>query len=138
MKCLNCSKELDKKGNKYCSNKCQSEYQYSQYISRWKNGEEDGSSGKYQLSCYVRRYLMEKNNYKCSVCGWGKINPYTNKIPLEIDHIDGNYKNNAENNLRVLCPNCHSLTNTYKALNKGNGRKSRSKYNLNGNPEQGT
>lgn len=36
------------------------------------------------------------------------------KIPLEIDHIDGNKKNNDRNNLRALCPNCHALTPTWR------------------------
>ena len=58
---------------------------------------------------------------------WSKKNEYTGNIPLEIEHIDGNYLNNSENNLILLCPNCHSLTSTYKGANK-NGRKSRKKY----------
>jgi predicted HNH restriction endonuclease len=47
---------------------------------------------------------------------------------LEIEHIDGNFENNAEENLELLCPNCHSLTSTYKGANKGSGRKERKKY----------
>lgn len=43
-------------------------------------------------------------------------------IPLEIDHIDGNSENNSEENLRLICPNCHSLTATYKGANRGKGR----------------
>ena len=55
--------------------------------------------------------------------------PYpANNIPLEIEHIDGNYKNNDESNLILLCPNCHSLTSTYKGANTERGRNSRSKY----------
>lgn len=72
------------------------------------------------LSSYIRRYLFEKYNYKCAKCDWAKINPYSNTIPLEIEHIDGNSQNNSENNLVLLCPNCHSLTSTYRGLNKGN------------------
>jgi 5-methylcytosine-specific restriction endonuclease McrA len=72
--------------------------------------------------------LLEKNNYSCSECGWNKINPKTGKSPLEIDHIDGDCSNNKEENLRVLCPNCHSLTPTWKALNKGNGNKESHRY----------
>ena len=53
------------------------------------------------------------------------MNQFTKKIPLEIHHKDGNYLNNNEDNLELLCPNCHSLTNTYKAANKGNGREDR-------------
>ena len=46
-------------------------------------------------------------------------------IILELDHIDGNSENNGEQNLRCLCPNCHSQTPTYKAKNIGKGRKQR-------------
>lgn len=56
------------------------------------------------------------------MCGWGKINKFTNKVPLEVDHIDGDFRNNKIENLRLLCPNCHSLTSTFKNLNKGKGR----------------
>ena len=53
------------------------------------------------------------------------MNPKTGVAPLVADHIDGNWRNNTESNLRLLCPNCDSLTLTYAALNKGNGRKHR-------------
>ena len=42
-------------------------------------------------------------------------------IYLEIDHINGKRDNGYKENLRVLCPNCHTLTNTYKTLNKNIG-----------------
>ena len=76
----------------------------------------------------LRRYIFEKFQNKCCICGWSEINPYTNTLPLEIDHIDGDYTNNSEENLRLLCPNCHSLTSTYKGANIGHGRKDREKY----------
>ena len=72
--------------------------------------------------------MLNKANCKCELCGWGEINPYSQTIPLEIDHIDGDYYNNVEENLQLLCPNCHSLTSTYKGANKGHGRKDRKKY----------
>lgn len=120
---------MSRKG-KYCSNKCQVEYQYNDYISEWKKGNKDGLSGKHWVSDYIRRYLYEKYHNACSECGWNKTNPFTKKIPLEIEHIDGDYTNNKEENLKLLCPNCHSLTPTYKGANLGNGRKYRSKYKL--------
>ena len=58
----------------------------------------------------------------------GREKPYTKNIPLEIEHKDGNYKNNKEENLILLCPNCHSLASTYKGANINHGRKKRSKY----------
>lgn len=120
--CLNCQTSLDWKHPKYCSYKCQQEYYYKSYIKDWKDGKINGDSKP-----RIRKYLFEKYNNKCSLCGWDKKNVITNKTPLEVEHIDGNSKNNKEENLTLLCPNCHSLTPTYKALNKGNGRFSRMK-----------
>ena len=134
MNCLNCGKEI-LKTRKYCDNKCQADYQHKLWIERWKNGEETGLKGKYQVSDHIRRYLKDKFNNQCSRCGWSEVNPYTGLVPLEIEHIDGNYLNNNEDNLDLICPNCHSLTATYKGANKGNGRKDRKKYYLYGNPE---
>lgn len=117
-KCINCGKKLHT-GTKYCCQKCQVDFQYKQYISRWKQGKETGIRGKYQLSEHIRRYLFDKNNYSCEICGWNEKNPYTNKIPLEIHHIDGDYRNNDEGNLQLLCPNCHALTQNFKSRGKG-------------------
>ena len=108
--------------------KIKNDSMYTKYILNWKLGLVNGMRGKYQISQYIRRFLLEKYDHKCSECGWCEINKYTNKIPLEIEHIDGNYKNNKEENLILLCPNCHSLTSTYKGANRGNGRKERKKY----------
>lgn len=55
--------------------------------------------GKYQLSSYIKSYIFKKYDNKCARCGWNKINEYTKKMPLEVEHIDGNYKNNNEKNL---------------------------------------
>ena len=129
MICLNCKKEIKNK-NKYCSVRCQKEYEYKTYIERWKIGKENGMRGNYQISMYLKTYLFNKYNNKCARCGWGEKNRYTGNIPLEIEHIDGNYLNNCEENLILLCPNCHSLTSTYKGANLNNGRKARRKYKL--------
>ena len=136
MHCLYCSKPLND-NRKYCNNKCQADAKYRNYISDWKKGKVSGLKGKYQISNYIRKYLLIKFDNKCSRCGWSEYNPYTNVIPLEIEHLDGNYLNNNEDNLILLCPNCHSLTSTYKGANRGFGRKGRQKYSLYGNPELG-
>ena len=127
MNCLNCNKELTKGQLKYCSNTCQKEYENNQRIQLWLNGEDNGLRGN-QLSSTIRNYLLKKHNYKCDICGWGEMNPITNKIPLEIHHIDGDYTHNTEDNLQVLCPNCHSLTPNFR--NNGQGRPNRIGSNL--------
>lgn len=127
--CLNCKKTIQKR-NKFCSIVCQKEHEYKEYIKQWRDGKTTGLRGDYQISMHIKTYLLNKYSYKCSKCGWGEKNPYTGKIPLEIEHIDGNYLNNNEENLTVLCPNCHSLTSTYKGANLNHGRKSRKKYNF--------
>ena len=98
------------------------------YIEKWKNGEVNGNiKNNFGLSGYVRRYLLEKNEYKCEKCGFSGVNPYTNQTILQIHHIDGDSTNAKEENLQVLCPNCHAMTDNYGSRNK-NATKGRSKY----------
>lgn len=127
--CINCEKEFEGKKSvkrKYCCQKCQIEYQQKIWVEKWLRGE---ISGYYETNHWgkipdrIRTYLFEKYSYKCSICGWRERNPFTGKIPLEVEHIDGNYKNNRPENLTLLCPNCHSMTKTYRGANMGNGRR---------------
>jgi len=121
--CVICCKKLKKNSQrKFCSYKCSVEWNYNQYIFRWKMGLEDGIIGQGATSRYIRRYIFEKYNSECSECGWSIINKHTNLIPLQLEHIDGHWDNNDEDNLTLLCPNCHSLTSTYGGRNIGNGR----------------
>ena len=124
-KCLSCGKEPKRAGYKYCSNKCQMEYQYKSYIEKWKAGEENGLQGLGIVSGHIKRYLRRKFENRCCLCGWSEVNLRTGEVPLVADHIDGNWRNNVESNLRLICPNCDSLSPTYAGLNRGNGRKDR-------------
>ena len=126
--CKSCNNNILKNKNIFCNIKCQNDFNYKEYIKRWKLGLEDGMRGAYNISKHIRRYLFEKYNNKCLKCNWNEINAFTGLVPLEIEHIDGNFQNNKEENLVLLCPNCHALTETYKALNKGNGRLERKRY----------
>lgn len=128
--CLNCGTTVTKLNTlgKYCSAKCQQEYQNNIIIEEWKKDHTTGVRSGFRLKSPIRNYIFKKYDNKCCECGWDKINQTTGKTPLEIDHIDGDCDNNNENNLRVLCPNCHSLTSTYRALNKGKGNRKRLQY----------
>jgi len=56
--------------------------------------------------------IFKEQNYKCLLCGQGEV-WNSIRLVLQLDHIDGNNKNDVRENLRVLCPNCHTQTPTY-------------------------
>ena len=105
--------------SKYCSNKCQGEYEFKIIMDKIESGDLTQSHKMY------KRFLILKHGEKCMECGWCEKNMFSGKIPIELEHIDGDSNNNNLLNLKLLCPNHHALTSTYKALNKGNGRYNR-------------
>ncbi len=117
--CVFCRDEIKGKGKKYCSYDCLSKDSIKKITTLIENGSLNLSS------IQVKKYLIHKHGEKCMKCNWDKRHPITNKVPIELEHIDGDSSNNRINNVILLCPNCHSLTLTYKALNVGNGRHSR-------------
>lgn len=70
-----------------------------------------------ELGCENRRRrILEEQNHCCNGCGiseWRGI-----KVTLEVDHKDGNRENDTRENLEGLCPNCHSITDTWRGRNK--------------------
>jgi hypothetical protein len=130
--CPVCQKIVENDQSIFCSLSCFNRSTYLKYIESWKAGLETGTSkvgsvANPSLSEHVRRYLFEKFESVCTKCGWCRVHPTTGKVPLEVEHKDGNAMNCKEENLDLICPGCHSLTPTFRGLNRGNGRKSRQK-----------
>lgn len=63
----------------------------------------------------IREGLLED---KCEKCGWQEKPEGAKYTPCELHHKDGDSHNHLRENLSLICPNCHSLTNTYRAKNK--------------------
>ncbi len=118
----------------FCSRDCfQHERRYSRYAEFLNGNERPNPQVKSFLRWAIIRYLGFE---ACSNCGWAERHSVTGRIPVEVEHIDGDWRNNHPTNLTLLCPSCHSLTPTYRALNWGRGRQTR----LGGrsNPTRGT
>lgn len=125
VQCLYCGTKLQSSRRKYCTRKCMNQHHYDRYVSMWKSGEVPITRfGKATFSLgTIRKFLFQENNSSCSKCGWSEINPTTGKVPLQIHHKNGKYRDNRYLNLELLCPNCHSLTGNFGKLNEGNGRR---------------
>jgi hypothetical protein len=75
-----------------------------------------GNHPSYQTNKLRIRLIREGiKEHKCEICNIGMW--MDNHISLELDHIDGNRTNHKLDNLRILCPNCHSQTSTYRGKN---------------------
>jgi hypothetical protein len=112
--CFSCGTLLEPIKNrgprKYCNNgKCQHDYLRKQAV-------ENGIAGIGS----TKRYLADTRGYKCEECNNSE---WMNKpLTLELDHINGDFNDNSLENVRLLCPNCHSQTDTFRVRNLGKGR----------------
>jgi hypothetical protein len=64
-----------------------------------------------------RLFAAKMKPEHCEMCGWSKRSG-DGRLPLELDHINGDSNDNRLENLRVLCPNCHSLQPTHRGRNR--------------------
>ena len=109
--CKGCEQPVKEKANSYCSVACMLR------LKRRLQVEADPNSvGQPRL----KNYLLDTRGHCCEVCG---ITEWRGQpAPLELDHCDGNPLNNQLDNVRLICPNCHAQTATYKGKNMGSGR----------------
>lgn len=109
-KCKYCGKDLIRTDNIYCNTICYQEYQFkNKYLPLFYSGEiKDNKT--------LRKILIHLFGNKCSECSCESI--WNGKpLVMQVDHIDGNSDNNILENLRLLCPNCHTQTPTFCAGN---------------------
>ena len=116
--CLNCSTEFEygySSTGKYCSNQCSGEHKSAEHKRKFFSG-----LLKRIERTSARKYIAEERGYKCEVCS---IGDWQGKpITLHVDHVNGDPSNDHPNNLRLICPNCHSQTEFLGGANKGRGR----------------
>lgn len=117
--CAVCGKIVSLVKQTYCSQQC---HRAGEFERRRRLLESGGYCGVNYCNGYIRKYLVHRFGERCSRCGWDARHPLTGRVPVEVEHIDGDWRNNRVENLTLLCPNYHSLTATYRALNRGRGR----------------
>lgn len=125
--CLNCKKIVpwtSTKTNKFCSIQCQGRYKWiNETVPRIELGLCTSAS-----VMTLKKYLIEKFGENCALCNIGAV--WHNKdLVLQLDHIDGDSDNNYPVNIRLLCPNCHSQTDTFGSKGHGSRYKKISKRN---------
>jgi hypothetical protein len=119
-----CGTPIPYGNRRYCSGACQALATEARLVERWLVGDLNlPNHGDGRVPEYVKRWWFATFGERCAQCGWAQRRPIDGRIPLTWDHVDGDCTNNRRANLRLLCPNCHALTDTYGSLNKASTRR---------------
>jgi hypothetical protein len=119
--CAFCGIELIKSSQKkYCSDRCARKDQFKKRCDEVDRTGVFPQSGRFNETDrrFAKVYLEQKYGHICQIC---KNTIWNDKpIPLVADHIDGNPSNHSVSNIRLICPNCDALLDTYKSRNLTN------------------
>ena len=119
-----CDGPVPETNRRYCSDGCQFFDNQQRWIDAWLfHGFNPPHAGEGRVPDWLKRAWVAMYGEKCCQCGWAERRRADGRIPLTWDHADGDCSNNRFENLRLLCPNCHALTDTYGSLNKFSRRK---------------
>lgn len=78
----------------------------------WSRGKHLKEEGGYARAPQIKRHLVSTRGHRCESCN---LETWLDKpITLELEHIDGDRTNNVYTNLKLLCPNCHAQTPTWR------------------------
>lgn len=104
------------KGNGWAKGKTKSELKAYKSIYEYLGTDKRITSHNLKLKLFHEGLKKQS----CEICNLGSS--WCSKyLSLQLDHIDGDKLNNSLSNLRILCPNCHSQTDTFAGKNKGKG-----------------
>lgn len=120
--CGNCEfKKTKTKHHQFCSDECLKSFRLKKLIKNF-------NEGKLNSPLSIKKCIVELRGNICSVCFQNTI-WNGKKLTLQLDHIDGNSDNNIPDNLRLLCPNCHSQTSTFAGYSRSSRKDTkRNKY----------
>jgi len=118
-RCLFCGKNV-LVTRMYCNTRCLRDADRGDRVAAINLSGDLWAGWKHERS--IRDYLLQTQPNECSTCH--RTEWEGSKIPLVMDHIDGNPENWMRDNLRLLCPNCDAQTATYLGRNRGKGRRS--------------
>lgn len=125
--CIHCGKENKwgvNKVNKFCNNVCHGAYRKANILKEWLDGTYFNKKGV--PPSVAKKWISEQQGHACLLCG---IKDWQGKpIVFQFDHLDGNPDNNTKENVRMMCPNCHSQTETYGFKNKNSKFSRRNVY----------
>lgn len=119
-KCKQCYKILTRKDNIYCNKSCY-------LLDKFYKSLQKFHLGKIKDNKTIKKILIFLEGDKCTKCS--QDNMWNDSpLSLQVDHKDGNSDNNYPENLRLLCPNCHSQTSTFSGKKSSKKETKRNKY----------